>query len=92
MSRILVAVLGIALITGCATSAEPTVVAVAPESTELDAGSLVEQQHRTRMEVKECVFELVAAGNSHVLDATKACTHIFGVRNINGARTSDLED
>lgn len=44
-----------------------------------------------QMDVRECA-EGFMDRQAHVLDATKACSHIYGLKNSRKVRTTDLDD
>ena len=98
MKMLISAVLGLLLVTGCATSTPPEVaVAVVPEVVEVPevaetkANSIVDGHYEMLKDVKECALEFMTVGQSHVLDATQACSHIYGLRNSREARTTELQ-
>ena len=80
----LIAVFGIVLIVGCATTTP------APEATTAAAAAPVTEETRVEHEVLQCVNDLMAQ-QAHVMDATKACGYIFGLKQKHGVRTTDFQ-
>lgn len=72
--------LSLVLIVGCSSTTSETVV---PEVTDVPANSV-------QSEVIKCINDFMEL-QAHVLDATKACSHIYGLDSSRGARTTDLQ-
>jgi len=71
MKYILIAIIGIALVTGCASTPEPA-------ATEYKTYTQDDLYLSKRQTVKECILELMER-EAHVLDATESCSHIYGL-------------
>lgn len=84
-TKILVALIGISLISGCATTEDPA---------EAEVNAIVDAQYEKQTVIKECILEFMEVGQTHVLDATKACAHIYGLRpnTPQNARTTSFEE
>ena len=81
----LIAVIGIVMIVGCASTTPDPEVAVV-EASEIAAPTLEVSREQ---EVLSCVNTLMEQ-QAHVMDATKACTYIFGLDKSRDVRTTDL--
>ena len=66
-------------------------MAEVPAVAETKANSIVDGHYEMLKDVKECALEFMTVGQSHVLDATQACSHIYGLRNSREARTTELQ-
>ena len=85
---IIIAVLGLGLMSGCASTPEP---APEPVETVLEEQNTGESNRAAlRREVKECVLDFVDHSGAHVLDATEACLHIFGLDDPQQQRIKEL--
>ena len=81
---LIVALVSALILGGCASTREPI-----PEPTPVASSTPVKfvLEHT----VEACITKMIDAGNAHVLDATQACSHIYGLKAARIPRTTSLD-
>jgi len=94
--KTLIVLLGIIMVTGCAgmgntsVPTEPATVDASAEVMTVKTDPRPAVDLTMQKEVEACVNSLMNR-QAHVLDATKACSHIYGLTHARTQRTVDLD-